>query len=313
MKILVADDDAISRSMMQRMLLQSGYEVMVARDGIEAVEKILEKDGPRLVLLDWMMPGLDGPEVCRAIRSASRRAYVYITLLTSKESKDDLVAGLEAGADDYLTKPCHLEELKARLRTGQRVLQLEDMLVTAREEMRFKATHDALTLLLDRGAILGELSAKLDETSRPEKPFATILCDVDHFKRINDMHGHPVGDEVLREIARRLKSSVRDHDVVGRYGGEEFLLVLNACNQSCLSACAERICETIRSTPIETTAGPIRVSVSAGAVMVGEQLAGRGLDGLLREVDQALYEAKRRGRDRVVLVGSNTIAFARAM
>ena len=253
MRILVADDDAVSRSMMRRMLIQSGYEVATAADGAEAVQILLSGEPPRLVLLDWMMPELDGPEVCKAVREAPSRAYTYITLLTSKESKEDLVAGLEAGADDYLTKPCNLEELRARLRTGERVLQLEDTLLKAHEEMRFKANHDALTLLLNRGAILQCLRKSCDPGS---SGFSLMLCDIDHFKRINDSYGHPVGDEVLREIARRLQGSIGKTGQVGRYGGEEFLLLLEEADSQSMTASAEGIRESIRSTPILTSAGP---------------------------------------------------------
>ena len=149
MKILVADDDSVSRCLMERILHRVGYEVVLAEDGHQALDSLSKPDGPRLALLDWMMPGLDGPSVCLEIRSQRERPYRYITLLTSKGAREDLVAGLEAGADDYLTKPCHPEELKARLRTGERILRLEDGLVDAREEMRFKATHDALTSIME--------------------------------------------------------------------------------------------------------------------------------------------------------------------
>jgi two-component system, cell cycle response regulator len=300
-KILVADDDALSRSLMRRMLLQSGYEVVTAKDGAEAVKIMQDAEGPRLALLDWMMPELDGPGVCKVIRSSSRRAYVYMTLLTSRGSKEDLVAGLEAGADDYLIKPCHMDELRARLRTGERILGLEDSLVEAREAMRFQATHDALTELLDRGAVVGELAAAIEGARGWRKPLSVVLCDVDHFKTINDTYGHPVGDEVLRETARRLESVVRGGDAVGRYGGEEFLLVLHGCEPSALSSCAQRICDAVRGTPCATSAGPLRVSVSAGAFCLEPGGAEMTPAQLLRKVDDLLYRAKREGRDRAVL------------
>ena len=145
MRILIADDEPTSLMMMGRMLRQSGYEVSTACHGMEVVESVREDDGPRLLLLDWMMPQLSGPEVCQAIRTGAGKSYVYIILLTARDTKDDLVKGLEAGADDYLTKPCHPEELRARLRTGQRVLHLEDRLVEARNQMQVRATYDALT------------------------------------------------------------------------------------------------------------------------------------------------------------------------
>ena len=299
MKILVADDDAVSRRMMQRMLLGSGYEVTTAQDGAEAVSQLLDESGPRLVLLDWMMPRLDGPEVCRQIRSSAGRPYVYITLLTSKESKEDLVAGLEAGADDYLTKPCNSGELRARLRTGERILSLEDSLVTAREAMRFDATHDALTSLLNRGAILSSLNLELQRAQTTEVGLSILLSDVDHFKHINDTYGHPVGDEVLREIAARLKRCVRRGDRVGRYGGEEFFLILADCECKDLRLRAEQIRAVVGSTPVLTTAGPLEISISVGALEVSAANRFQAAERLLKDVDEALYRAKKEGRNRI--------------
>jgi two-component system cell cycle response regulator len=169
------------------------------------------------------MPELDGPGVCRELRKLQEQAYTYAILLTSKESKEDIVTGSESGADDYLTKPFNAEELKARLQTGERILNLEDKLVEAREQMRFKATHDALTSLSNRGAIMELLGRELARSHREATSTVIMMGDVDHFKSINDTYGHPVGDEVLQEIARRLLSCVRSYDFVGRYGGEEFL------------------------------------------------------------------------------------------
>jgi PleD family two-component response regulator len=220
--------------MKERMLRQAGYEVIMAHDGREAVQRLLSHDGPRLALLDWMMPGLDGPGVCLEVRSSRERAYTYITLLTSKDAKEDLIAGLEAGADDYLTKPCDAQELKARLRTGQRILRLEDSLIEAREEMRIKATHDSLTSLWNRGAILARVKAEIDRAQWERTRLSLLLCDVDHFKQINDAYGHPAGDAVLKEMALRLRSAVRSEDAVGRYGGEEFLILLTDCGEDSL-------------------------------------------------------------------------------
>jgi two-component system, cell cycle response regulator len=165
-RILVADDDPVSLRLMEHMLRSSGYEVITVDNGQEAARILSKADGPRMALIDWMMPGLDGPGVCRAVRGRHDDAYVYMLLLTSKQSSGDVVQGLEAGADDYLTKPCHPAELKARLHTGRRVLQLEDKLVEAREKMRFKATHDSLTSLGDRGAILALLQNELSRAAR---------------------------------------------------------------------------------------------------------------------------------------------------
>src|SRR6202012_4635872 len=166
MKILVADDDAVSLRLMQGLLERGGYVVTTAENGREAAEKLATPGCPRLALIDWMMPELDGPGVCREVRSRQDGSYIYITLLTSKQSSEDVVLGLEAGADDYLIKPCNTEELKARLRTGVRILDLEDKLVEAREEMRYKATHDFLTGLWNRGSIVSDFDRELARARR---------------------------------------------------------------------------------------------------------------------------------------------------
>jgi two-component system, cell cycle response regulator len=303
MKILVADDDAVSRRLMEEILRRAGYEITTADNGRQALEKLLSRDGPRLALLDWMMPDLDGPEICLELRSHRERAYTYITLLTSKEAKEDLVAGLEAGADDYLTKPCNSEELKARLRTGQRILRLEDTLVAAREEMRFKATHDPLTSLWNRGAILAHLNNEICRVQRDHRPFSLLLCDVDYFKKINDAYGHPAGDLVLREIAMRLSGAVRPGDTVGRYGGEEFLVLLNDCGQPSIRLRAEQLRQTAGSALFDSF-GRLSVSMSVGAMVVDQWNSGQSAEALLSQADIALYRAKTEGRNRTVIAES---------
>jgi two-component system cell cycle response regulator len=298
-KILVADDDPVSRRLMERILQQCGYEVVLVENGRQAVHELARKGGPRLALIDWMMPELDGPNVCREVRSKHNDLYVYILLLTSKESSEDIVKGLEAGADDYLTKPCHPAELKARLHTGRRILQLEDRLVEAREEMRFKATHDALTSLWDRGAILALLRSELSRSERSHSPVSLLLCDIDHFKNINDVCGHQTGDEVLEEISTRLLDGVRLHDAVGRYGGEEFLILLNSCNSENLKNRAEDIRRSISCSPISTGHGSISVSMSVGAITIENWDTSIPIERFLKQADVALYRAKAAGRNRV--------------
>jgi len=300
MKILVADDDSISRRLMERALQRSGYEVVTAADGLHAVMELAKPGGPRLALVDWMMPKLDGLAVCRQVRARQDMPYVYILLLTAKELSENIVTGLEAGADDYLTKPCHPAELKARLHTGHRILQLEDKLVEAREEMRFKATHDSLTSLWDRGAILTLFRGALTRSMRECFPISILLCDIDHFKRINDVHGHLAGDEVLREVSRRLLGAVRVTDSVGRYGGEEFLLVLSGCSREHLGFLAEQVRKAIGSTPFSTSFGEIPVTMSAGAVTIEDWNESIPIERFIHAADESLYRAKRSGRNQVV-------------
>jgi two-component system, cell cycle response regulator len=298
-KILVADDDPVSRRLMERILQQSGYEVIATENGRQAADELANEGGPRLALIDWMMPELDGPSICREVRNRCNDLYVYILLLTSKESSEDVVKGLEAGADDYLTKPCHPAELQARLHTGRRILQLEDKLVEAREEMRFKATHDALTSLWDRGAILALLRSELSRSVREHSPVSLLLCDIDHFKDINDVYGHQTGDEVLEEVSTRLLDAVRSHDAVGRYGGEEFLIVLNGCGGKYLRERAEHIRGSISCSPFSTSHGSISVSMSVGAIAVENWDKSIPIEQFLKQADVALYRAKAAGRNRV--------------
>jgi two-component system cell cycle response regulator len=298
-KILVADDDPVSRRLMERILQRSAYDVIPVENGRQAAHELARDGGPRLALIDWMMPGLDGPGVCREVRTRHNDLYVYILLLTSKESSEDIVKGLEAGADDYLTKPCHPAELKARLHTGRRILQLEDKLVDAREGMRFKATHDPLTSLWDRGAILALLRSELNRSERAHSPVSLLLCDVDHFKSINDGYGHQTGDEVLEEVSTRLLEGVRSHDAVGRYGGEEFLIVLNGCSGEQLKERAEDIRGSISCSPLSTSHGSISVSMSMGAITIENWDKSISIEQILKQADLALYRAKAAGRNRV--------------
>ena len=277
-------------------------------NGREAADILAQPGSPRLALINWMMPELDGPGVCREIRARRDEAYVYMILLTSKQLSEDVVKGLEAGADDYLTKPCHPAELKARLHTGQRILQLEDKLVEAREEMRFKATHDSLTSLWDRGAILALLRAELSRSRRERVPVSLLLCDVDYFKQVNDRYGHLKGDEVLEEVSSRLLQSVRSHDAVGRYGGEEFLVVLCGCGESDARNRAEQIRANVNAVTFDSPLGPIRTSISIGAITLQPSEDTPPVEPALALVDAALYQAKAMGRNRVVFADAASAA-----
>jgi len=310
MKILIADDDAISRRLLEKTLLRAGYDVVAVQNGLAAAEQLCKEDGPRLALLDWEMPELDGPAVCREVRKKKDQGYVYMILLTSKGLKTDIVTGLGSGADDYLTKPFDNGELKARLRTGQRILHLEGRLVEARENMRFKATHDSLTSLFNRGVIVELLGREISRSRRERVPTAILLCDIDHFKSINDSHGHLTGDEVLQEAARRLLLSVRSYDYLGRYGGEEFLIILNNCDPASTPRRAEEIRKALSDNPVETSIGPLLVTMSMG-VHQTENWGLRTVEELLHEVDSAMYAAKAAGRNRISFTNLNISPGAR--
>jgi len=296
LKILIADDELLSRRLLEKTLERCGYEVVAVENGRQALDQLCLPEAPRLALLDWMMPEMDGPSVCRALRKRTEHAYTYLVLISSKGSKVDTVQGLESGADDYLTKPFNAEEMRARLRVGERILLLEDRLVEARENMRFRATHDPLTSLLNRGAIMDLLSRELHRSEREHKSTAILLGDVDHFKRVNDTLGHIVGDEVLVEIGTRLLGAVRSYDFVGRFGGEEFLVVLNSCDPAFGPGRGEDIRKLVSSRPVETAKGPVSITMSFGLLQSADW-GPKPLEQLLHAVDLALYEAKGAGRD----------------
>jgi diguanylate cyclase (GGDEF)-like protein len=305
MKVLIAEDDSVSRLILSRLLEKEGYEVVTTTSGLEAWD-ILKQDGaPRLAVLDWMMPGMEGPAVCQHVRKSAHGAYTYIVLLTSKDAMPDLIEGFESGADDYLTKPLNPEELKVRLRAGIRILKLEDDLVAAREEMQFKATHDALTGLWNRATILDMLQRDVSRARRESNSVTILLCDIDHFKSVNDTHGHAVGDEVLREAARRFVNAVRDYDVVGRYGGEEFLILLPGCPSKKNPCRAEQIRHFFSARPFQTSAGALNVTISVGAVATVDWQSA-GVEELIRNADTALYRAKNAGRNRVEIASPDS-------
>lgn len=296
MKILLAEDDAISRMLLQRTLQRAGYEVAAVEDGSQALAELSKEDPPRLALLDWIMPGKDGIEVCREVRQGRDHPYTYLILLSSRETKQDIVQGLESGADDYLTKPYDAEELKARLRAGERILELEDRLVEARESMRFQATHDLLTSLWNRGVIVELMSREVVRARREKWCNAVMMCDIDHFKKVNDQHGHAAGDDVLREVARRLLTSVRSYDMVGRYGGEEFLVALNKCDPSSAVARAENLRNAVGAKPIFLPTKSVTVTISVGVALTTD-FPNRNADYILHAADKALYAAKAAGRN----------------
>lgn len=300
MKILLADDEPIARTMLEHWLVGWGYEVTLARDGESALEALKADPELRLLVVDWVMPKKDGIEVCKAIRSGPQEPYVYVVLLTAKDDKSDIIAGLDAGADDYLVKPCNPLELKVRLRAGRRVIELQEQLVKARESLRFEAMHDSLTGLLNRGAVLEQLNKEVVRASRRGAPVSVLMGDLDHFKNINDTHGHAAGDAVLREAARRLKAGMRAYDSIGRIGGEEFIAVLPECDAKTGLSVATRLCRSIAATPTSTVAGPVSASISIGVAATDQFGCARG-DELVRAADAALYRAKHAGRARALL------------
>jgi diguanylate cyclase (GGDEF)-like protein len=286
--------------MLRNMLSKWGYEVVQASDGEAAWRILATGDGPRLAIVDWMMPGIDGPEVCRRVRALGGESYTYILLLTARTERRDLLEGMEAGADDYLTKPFNAHELRVRLRAGRRILELQAKLVEAREALRLQATRDGLTGIWNRTAILEILRKELARGLREHSPVAVLMADLDHFKQVNDTHGHMAGDEVLREAARRIQSGLRSYDAVGRYGGEEFLMVLPGCGSDAAAAQAERLRQTLCGKPFSCCGTDFHLTCSLGASWSAAPTPEEA-DALVRCADEALYAAKRKGRNRVAL------------
>lgn len=300
MKILVAEDDGLSRVLLERALERAGYEVTSVANGKRALLELRSEDPPRMALLDWMMPEMDGVDVCRSVRKEKDQAYSYLILLSAKESKQEIVEGLESGADDYLTKPFDVEELKARLRAGERILELGDRLVEARESMRFQATQDRLTSLWNRGVIVELLLREVNRSRRENNSTVVMLCDLDHFKLVNDTFGHATGDDVLREVSRRLHSAVRSYDMVGRYGGEEFLVVLNKCDPASALSRAENLRNMICARPMVILGNSLTVTMSVG-IAISSEFPGNDVDEMINQADKALYQAKGAGRNCVRL------------
>jgi two-component system, cell cycle response regulator len=298
MKILLAEDSAIYRHLICNHLKEWGFDLVIAKDGEQAQVLLQADDPPKLVLLYWVLPKIKGIELCRKIRRAETQGhYTYVVLLTANDSKSDLLEGMEAGADDYLVKPFDPAELKARLLVGKRILGLQQELVESRESLRMAATYDGLTGLLNRREIISHLERELERGKRQASPVGIVLADLDHFKKINDSLGHLAGDAVLTEVGKRFRVDLRPYDGAGRYGGEEFLIILPGCDLTTTIRRADEIRRSVSASEIVTTAGGARVTVSMGATLAGLEKA--TVEALLNEADIALYRAKENGRDRV--------------
>lgn len=306
MRILIAEDDLTSRMMLAAVLKKSGYEVIETSNGAEAWEVMQNPMAPPLAILDWMMPEMDGPEVVRHIRALETSAAPvggtlqlrdrpYLIMLTTRGDKDDIIAGLEAGADDYQAKPFHPGELRARVEVGRHLLEMQRELLQARDALAFEATHDPLTGILNRRAIEAALTRELSRERRNHDGLAVAICDIDRFKNINDTYGHQVGDEVLCGFTRLLEKRLRDTDYLGRFGGEEFLIIATGVKDDAANM-FEALRKLIADTPITTRAGDVNITISIGARAVLDE---DDIDCILALADNALYQAKDEGRNRV--------------
>ena len=297
MKVLLAEDSPVYKRMLTNLLTDWGYEVTAVTNGDDAASELRSLSAPQMAILDWSMPGSSGIKVCREVRSAGAKHYTYILLLTAHRDKEHLIEAFEAGVDDYLTKPFNDLELEARLRAGRRIVGLQDNLISISDTLRHQACHDGLTGIWNRRAILEFLERQLARAEREgNSPVSLILADVDHFKQVNDSYGHLAGDAVLRETAQTIRKSIRSYDGVGRYGGEEFVIVLPGCRLPDAVVRAEEIQRTLSNQNIAGAAAPFSISVSMGVACAGGMPA---MEQLLRQADIALYQAKKKGRNRV--------------
>jgi len=303
--ILVVDDDIVSRTVMKKYLNKAGFEVHTAANGKEALSLFDEQFCP-IVLTDWMMPEISGPDLCRMIREKDTDGYVFILLITARDSKTDIVSGLEAGADDYLTKPIHPDELVARINTGIRILKLEQSLKSANEEIRLLSITDPLTGCYNRTYLGERFPQELNRSKRYNHHLSVVLADIDHFKTVNDTHGHQAGDLVLKAFARCVMDQIRDRvDWAVRYGGEEFLIVLpeTACNGAGIMA--ERLRRAVSDLSIHHEDREIEITASFGgacADFTQDDQRRLTMEQLINQADEQLYRSKNEGRNRVSIV-----------
>ena len=300
MRVLVADDCPVMRLSLKKHLIEWGFQPILVNDGKQALDALSSKYAPRLALLDWMMPIMDGPTVVRHIRNEDFGPYTYVVMLTAKSDADDLVSAFASGIDDFLTKPFNEDELHQRLRAGQRILNLQDQLNKTLEKLQFQATHDALTGIWNRRAILQALDRELNRAKRnTDSPEATsiVMLDLDRFKTINDQWGHLAGDKALKLTGELIRKSIRSYDYVGRYGGEEFVVILPSTARDQVEVVVERIRTNIEQNPLIFGGETIPLTASLGVATARNNF---DTEQLVKQADEAMYHAKATGRNRVV-------------
>ncbi len=298
MEILIVDDDPVTCQILQAGLSRAGYEVLEKPDG-QAAWEYLQGSPARFMITDWMMPGISGLDLIQRVRSANFSTYTYIIILTAKGDRSDIIDGLTAGADDYLVKPFNINELYARVNIGRRILGLEDRLTRAREQMEAMAMHDSLTQLLNRRAIYNHAEAEYNRSRRGSTPLSLLMIDIDHFKSVNDQYGHLSGDQAICHIARCISQNIRSYDWVGRWGGDEFLVILPSSDTDQARVVVDRIQDSLKSAVFSPADGAVlNMTLSIGVSMrTGESQV--PLHNLLQQADKALYKAKRGGRNQV--------------
>ena len=307
MKALVADSDPDRLRQLEGWLTRWGHEVAAVRNGVEAWHRLEAERSPILVIAAWRMEGMPGIDVCRRLRLQPDLPSAYVLLLVDGRGSEDLLDGLNAGADDFLITPLDASETRARVRTGARIVEIEQALKASQDALRVQSTRDVTTGSWNRAAILDLLHKERERARRKSGSVAIVLADLDAFRNVNESLGASIGDEVLREAARRMSATLRPYDAVGRYGGEEFLIVLPGSDGLGALTVAERIRESFARRPVATSAGPVPVTLSLGVAAEGGEGASEG-DTLLRAADGALKRAQKSGRNRTALADDSGIA-----
>lgn len=302
MKVLIADDDASTRIAVSRLVRKWGYEDIPVSDGNQAWELLGADNPPRIAVLDWMMPGLEGVEICRLLQEKPDDPFIYVILLTSKRETPDLVYALDNGAHDFVTKPVHPEELRSRIAVGRRLVESEDKLLRYAHEMERLAQERERLMLVDPLTEAGNrrnaerhLGDNMARFQRNGEVFGILLLDVDNFKHLNDTRGHAAGDEVLIGLVNTLKNSVRTYDRVFRWGGEEFIVLLPNIQPEEVEKMGNRICTAVSGTPVEIGGQSLTITVSMGATYVRPTDT---IDTLLTRADRLMYESKKSGKNR---------------
>lgn len=308
MRILIAEDDLTARTILIGLLKKWGYDLCVVVDGPTAWKTLQQTDAPLLVILDWMMPGMDGLEVTRQVRARLTEQPPYIILITGRDQKGDISIGLEAGANDYIKKPFDHDELLARIRVGQRSLELQASNLESKQLLARLAIYDSLTGILNRRGLLDQFLRELARVRRgvlrsDDALLSVGFFDIDSFKLINDQHGHQVGDEVLKGVVGLITSQLRVYDIFGRLGGDEFLVIAPETNGEKSGCLYERLLTTVNESVIHTSAGELSITLSLGVVSPGPN---EELEKILDRADKAMYQAKRRGGNQVFFGSATT-------
>lgn len=299
-RVLLVDDEPTQRLITARLLKRAGYQVETCENGKQALQLMSDPGHFQLLVTDWEMPEMDGVSLCRAVRAQPDTGYVYTILLTSRDAIEHLVAGLQAGADDYLTKPVLEPELLARLNTGKRIVTLERSLRAANEENRRLSVTDALTSAHNRRYLMEKVPVEIERSARYGHPLSVVMCDVDHFKQLNDTYGHQAGDEVLKHVVALIRRKIRTLDWIARFGGEEFVIVLPETNFANALKVAETLRVAVADSACEFGGRELPVTASFGVSGWDESVpADATVDGLVARADECVYESKAAGRNRV--------------